>query len=96
MVFSLKELNIELYINSVGIPMGYRLDGQGSIPGRGERCFSTLWRPDWLWGPPSFLSKRYQGQSGRWEADHSPPSNAKDRIVELYLHSPIRLHGAGA
>jgi hypothetical protein len=28
------------------------------------------------------------------EADHSPPSNAEVKeYVELYLHSPIRLHG---
>jgi hypothetical protein len=28
------------------------------------------------------------------EADHSPPSSAEVKeCVELYLHSPIRLHG---
>jgi hypothetical protein len=28
------------------------------------------------------------------EADHSPPSSAEvNKCVELYLHSPIRLHG---
>jgi hypothetical protein len=33
-------------------------------------------------------------QLGR-EADHSPPSRAEIKeCVELYLHSPIRLHGA--
>jgi hypothetical protein len=32
-------------------------------------------------------------QPGR-EADHSPPSSAEIKeCVELYLHSPIRLHG---
>jgi hypothetical protein len=31
--------------------------------------------------------------SGR-EADHSPPSDAEVKEwVELYLHSPVRLHG---
>jgi hypothetical protein len=31
------------------------------------------------------------------EADHSPPSSAEVKeCVELYLHSPIRLHGRGA
>jgi hypothetical protein len=31
--------------------------------------------------------------SGR-EADHSPPSSAEiEEWVELYLHSPMRLHG---
>lgn len=29
----------------------------------------------------------------RHEADHSPPPSAKDECVELYLHSPIHLHG---
>jgi hypothetical protein len=42
-----------------------------------------------LWGPPSLLSSGYQGR----EADHSPPSSAEVKEwVELYLHSPIRLH----
>jgi hypothetical protein len=27
------------------------------------------------------------------EADHSLPSNAKVKNVDLYIHSPIRLHG---
>jgi hypothetical protein len=28
------------------------------------------------------------------EADHSPPSSAEvEECVEIYLHSPIRLHG---
>jgi hypothetical protein len=28
------------------------------------------------------------------EADHSPPSSAEVKeCVELYLHSPVRLHG---
>jgi len=26
------------------------------------------------------------------EGDHSPPSRAQVKTVELYLHSPIRLH----
>jgi hypothetical protein len=32
--------------SSVGIATGYWLDGQGSIPGRGKRFFSTPQRPD--------------------------------------------------
>jgi hypothetical protein len=27
------------------------------------------------------------------EADHSSPSRAEVECVELYLHSPVRLHG---
>jgi hypothetical protein len=29
------------------------------------------------------------------EADHPPPSSAEDECVELYFHSPIRLHDTG-
>jgi hypothetical protein len=37
-----------------------------------------------------FLGTKRQGR----EADHSAPSSAKAKeCVELYLHSPIRLHG---
>jgi hypothetical protein len=45
---------------AVSIVTGYGLDGQGSIPGRGKRFFSSLQGPDWLWGPPSLLS------NGNW------------------------------
>jgi hypothetical protein len=43
----------------------------------------------WVAGALSLAVKR------PWrESDHSPPSNAKGKEwVELYLHSPIRLHG---
>jgi len=34
----------------------YGVDGPGSSPGGGE-VFRT--RPDWPWGPPSLLYKRY-------------------------------------
>jgi hypothetical protein len=38
----------------------------------------------------SFPEEKLPGR----EADHSPPSSAEVReCVELYLHSPIRLHG---
>jgi hypothetical protein len=44
----------------------------------------------WVPGVLSLGVKR----SGR-EADHSPPSSAEVKeCVELYLHSPILLHGA--
>jgi hypothetical protein len=58
--------------------------------------FSTAFRPalgpttqppiQWVAGALSWGVKR-QGR----EADHSPPS--RSRMVELCLHSPIRLHG---
>jgi hypothetical protein len=41
----------------------------------------------------SYLYNFYSGYKGR-EADHSPPSSAEVKEwVELYLHSPMRLHG---
>jgi hypothetical protein len=43
----------------------------------------------WVPGAPSLGIKRPGS-----EADHSPPSSAEVKeCVELYLHSPIRLHG---
>jgi hypothetical protein len=42
----------------------------------------------WVRGDLSLEVKR----PGR-EADHSPPSSAEVECVELYFHSPIRLHG---
>jgi hypothetical protein len=55
------------------------------------------YRLDRLCGPPSLLSNGYRGslvkREGR-EADHSPPASAEvKKNVNLYSHSPIRLHG---
>jgi hypothetical protein len=47
--------------SSVVIATGYRLDGQGSIPSRGKRFFSSPQHPDQLWGLPSLLSNGYWG-----------------------------------
>jgi hypothetical protein len=44
--------------SSVGVATGYGLDGQGLrvwVLVR-SRIFSSPYRSDWLWGPPSFLS----------------------------------------
>jgi hypothetical protein len=40
-------------INSVCIAKGYRLDGRGSVPGKGKRFFSTPQSPDQIWGAGS-------------------------------------------
>jgi hypothetical protein len=73
---------------SAGLRVG-RSEFWGWIPGGGWELFSKPPRPERLWGPPSLGVKRPGG-----EADHSPPSSAEVKeSVELYLHSPIRLHG---
>jgi hypothetical protein len=47
-------------ISSVGIAAGYLLDGQGWIPCRSQRFFSSPQRPDRLCDPPSILSNGYR------------------------------------
>jgi hypothetical protein len=75
------------------------LDEQGLIPGWGMRFFSSPWILDRFWGPPSFLSNRYQrtlSPGVKWQGAklithlHTVP---RLRTVELYLHSPIHLPG---
>jgi hypothetical protein len=87
---------------SVGMALRYGLDDRGSgfdaRRGLGIFLFTTASRPalgptqppiQWVPGALSLGVKR----SGR-EVDHSPPSSAEVKeCVELYLHSPIRLHG---
>jgi hypothetical protein len=81
--------------------LDYGLDDRGSrvrFPGRmGIFLFTTASRmalgpiqPPFQWVPGAFsLGVKRPGR----EADHSPPSNAEVKeCVELYLHSPIRLH----
>jgi hypothetical protein len=73
--------------SSVGIATGYRVDGWGSIHGRGKKFFPTLQHPDWLCGPPSLLSNGDWGLftwGVKWlghEADYSPPSSAEIKNV---------------
>jgi hypothetical protein len=77
--------------------MGYGLDNWGSIPGRGKIfLFSIVSRLaleatqhpiQWVSGALS-LGKNWQ----RHETDHSHLL-PRSRMVELYLHSPIHLHG---
>jgi hypothetical protein len=72
--------------------------GNGGFDSLGIFLFDTVSRPalgpiqpaiQWVPGVLSLGVKR----AGR-EADHSPPYSAKVKeFVELYLHSPIPLHG---
>jgi hypothetical protein len=79
--------------SSVIIGTDYGMDGQGLIPGKGTRFFSSAKRPDRLWGPPSLLYNGYLELFPRElkrlgsEADCSAPSSAD-------LHFLTRLHGA--
>jgi hypothetical protein len=80
--------------DSVGIAIGYGLDGQGSIPSR-ARLFPSPQLSDEVWGPPSFLSSGYWGeispgvkQQGH-EADHSLLSSSevkKGGVIPPFLH----------
>jgi hypothetical protein len=81
---------------SAGLRSGCR--GFESRQGLGIFLFNTASRmalkptqPPIQWVPDSLYL--WVERPGR-EADHSPPSSAKVKeCMELYLHSPIRLHG---
>jgi hypothetical protein len=79
--------------SSVGIAMGYGLDGRGSIPSRRKRFLPTQ-RPERLWGPPSFLSNGYRGLFPREQSVWHVKLNThlqlmpRSKMVDLYLHSP--------
>jgi hypothetical protein len=85
----------------VGIATGYGLGDRGVgvwVP-VGPRIFISPNRPDRLWGPHSLLPigtgtlSSGVKRPGR-EADHSPSTSAEvQKNVDLYIHSPIRLHG---
>jgi hypothetical protein len=54
-------------------------------------CYCNTIQPPIQWVPGALsLGVKLPGR----EADHSPPSSAEVKeSMELYLHSPIRLHG---
>jgi hypothetical protein len=77
-----------------------RTDGRVSIPSKGKSYFSPPQRPRRLWGPPKLLPNGYQGLFPRGLSSCGVKYTAylhlvpKSRMVELYLHSPIRIHFA--
>jgi hypothetical protein len=76
----LKMDNIQSMESSVGTATGCRLHILGLIPGRGKIfLFSIVFRPTWppIQWVPGALSPRVKWQGH--EADHSPPSSAKDK-----------------
>jgi hypothetical protein len=79
--------------SSVGIAMGYGLDDPGSIPGsRKNFIFSTASRPNM--GPAQPPIQWVLGVKRPWlEAVTHLHLVPRSRMVELYIHSLIRLHG---
>jgi hypothetical protein len=86
-------LSVYSWDSSVGIATGYRLDERGSISGTDTMFFSSPQRADQLWGPLSLLSNGYRGQCGRGvKLTTNLLVVPRSRMVELCIHSPIRLH----
>jgi hypothetical protein len=85
----------------VGIATGYGLDDRGvgvRVPVR-SRIFSSPRHPERFWGPPNLISNGYRGLFPRRENGRGVRLTIhlqlvpRSRKCELYIHSPIRLHG---
>jgi hypothetical protein len=71
--------------------------GRSLSPGR-VKNFSSSRRTYRLWGPPNLLSSGYRGFSGGkatrvWSWLLTSYKCRGQENVDLYIHSPIRLHG---
>jgi hypothetical protein len=75
--------------SSVGIVTSYGLDDSDSIFSTASRTALGPNHHSIHWAPRAISWIRRPGR----EADRSPPSSVEVKIVELYLSSPIRLHG---
>jgi hypothetical protein len=83
-----------------GIALGYGLDDRGFKSRQRLGIFLSTTASKPALGPTQPPTQRVPGALSmgiKWpgcEADHSIPSTAEVKeCVELYLHSPIRLHG---
>jgi hypothetical protein len=80
----------------VGIPTGYGLDCQGSIPGRYTNCFLLHSVQTDSGAPMQRIPASLSPEKKRpvLEADHSHPASVEVKNSgAIYLHSPTRLHG---
>jgi hypothetical protein len=92
---------IMCWASVVGIATGYGLDGRGvglQVP-VGSRIFFSPRRPDRLWGHPTSYLMSTRGSfpcakaAGAWSWPLTSNSYRGQENVDLYIHSPIRLHG---
>jgi hypothetical protein len=88
--------------SAVGTATGYELDDRGvgiRVP-VGAKLFSSPQHLDRLKVPPSFLSNGYRGLFPRGERGRGVKLTShlqlepRSKNVNLYIQSPIRLHGA--
>jgi hypothetical protein len=70
----------------------YGLRGRGWIPGRGARFFSSQWE-DWPWAHPAGSPVSASGYFPGVKLTTHHHLKLRSRMVELYLRSPIGLHG---
>jgi hypothetical protein len=85
---------VSIYHTAVGIATGYGLVDLGVGVQVRLRIFTFLYRPDWLWGPPSLLSSGYWvffSLGVKWtgqETYHLPPTSAKVKKTWIYTSTP--------
>jgi hypothetical protein len=89
--------------SSVGIATGYGLDGRGVVARVpvGARIFYSPRRPDRFWGHPASYPMGTGGggtffgskAAGAWNWPLTSNQCRDPEYMDLYIHSPIRLHG---